>query len=336
MKHRSMPRRAFTLIELLVVIAIIAILIALLVPAVQKVREGAARAQCQNNLKQQALAMHNYNAAFKYFPSARASSSPQYGHLIPLLPYLDQEPLANDFSITATGGFADPVNQQVANTFLTVVHCPSNPMLNLIKMRKSSSTGVSYGAYINATGTTADPTDPTIMTGWASDYWTNHAINSSSYALVNPGAPSPTPMLAGTNPKIALVTDGLSNTTMLLEHAGYDVHYVAGVGMPMDMTTDLTLDQPGAWGPWVGWCAFQIQGYAAYTPSTYPTNEATPAGADCAINCNNSQGVFSFHPGGAHIAMGDGSVHFFTTSLSVYTLLSMATRSGTEVFENEY
>ena len=329
-----MPRRGFTLIELLVVIAIIAILIALLVPAVQKVREAASMSQCQNNLKQQALAMHNYHTAYKCFPSARASSSPHYGHLIPLLPYLDQLPLASNFTTTASGGFADPVNQLVANTFLPVVHCPSNPMLNLIKMRQSSSTGVSYGAYITATGTTTNPNDPTIMTGWASDYWTNHAINSSSYSMVNPSGSSPTPMLAGTNPKMAWVTDGLSNTTMLLEHAGYDVHYVTGVGSPMDMTTDLTLDQPGAWGTWVGWCAFQIQGYSIYTPATYPTNEATPAGDDCAINCNNSQGVYSFHPGGAHIAMGDGSVHFFSTSLSVYTLLSMATRNGSELFEN--
>ena len=226
------------------------------------------------------------------------------------------------------------MNQPVANTFLPIVHCPSNPMLNLIKMRKSSQTGTAYGAYITATGTTTDPTDPTIMTGWASDYWTNQAINTSTYALVYPSGSSPTPMLAGTNPKIAWVTDGLSNTTMLLEHAGYDIHYVTGVGTPMNMATDLTLDQPGAWGTWIGWCAFTVQGYALYTPATYPTNLANiPAGTACAINCNNSQGVYGFHPGGANIAMGDGSVHFFTTSMSVATLMAIVTRNGAEVVE---
>ena len=128
-----------------------------------------------------------------------------------------------------------------------------------------------------------------------------------------------------------MVTDGLSNTTLFLEHAGYDKHYVQGVGMPMP-DTDLTLDQPGAWGTWVGWCAFTVQGYPTYTLATYPTNLSNiPSGTDCAINCNNSQGVFGFHPGGANVAMADGSVRFLSTSTSVQVLMFMTTRDGGEV-----
>jgi prepilin-type N-terminal cleavage/methylation domain-containing protein/prepilin-type processing-associated H-X9-DG protein len=322
---RFRHRPAFTLIELLVVIAIISILIGLLLPAVQKIREAANRAACQNNLHQLGLTMHNHHDAYKYFPSARASSAPQYGHMVPLLPYIEQGNLATIFNTSAAGGFADPVNQQAANTYISIIRCPSNPVPGLIKMRKSSSTGKSYGAYIT------NPSDGTILTGWASDYWTNHGINSSTYALVYPAGKSPTPMLAGTKPRMGLVTDGLSNTTMLLEHAGYDVHYVAGVGMPLDMTTDVTLDQPGAWGTWAGWCAFMIQGFPSYTPATYPTNLGNiPSGTDCAINCNNSQGVFGFHPGGANVVMGDGSVRFFSTDMSVATLMALATRNGGE------
>jgi prepilin-type processing-associated H-X9-DG protein len=198
-------------------------------------------------------------------------------------------------------------------------------------MRKSSKTGTSYGAFITATGTTTDPNDPTIMTGWGLDYWVNHGISSPTYALVYPSGGSPTPILKGTRPTMAMVSDGLSNTTLFLEHAGYDQHYVKGVGMPMP-PTDLTLDQPGAWGTWLGWCAFMVQGYPNYTPATYPTNLSNiPSGTDCAINCNNSQGVFGFHPSGANVAMADGSVRHLSTSTSVAVLMSLVTRDGGEV-----
>ncbi|MES2792960.1 MAG: DUF1559 domain-containing protein [Planctomycetota bacterium] len=333
MLHPS-PRRlrqAFTLIELLVVIAIIAVLIALLLPAVQQAREAARRSQCKNNLKQVALAMHNYHEVNNCFPAARLSSSPQYGQMVALLPYIEQGNLASKFDVTATGGFAAAVNQPVANTRVGLIRCPSNPEPGLIKMRKSSSTGSSYGAFITATGTTTNPADPNIMTGWASDYWVNHAISSPSYALVNSSGQAPTPILKGASPRMRDVTDGLSNTMLVVEHAGYDVHYVKGVGMPMP-ATDLTLDQPGAWGTWLGWCAFQLQTYPSYTAATYPTNLSNiPSGTACSINCNNSQGVFGFHPGGATVALGDGSVRFLPESFPGVLLMNLATRDGGEV-----
>ena len=106
-------RRGFTLIELLVVIAIIAVLIALLVPAVQKVREAAARTQCQNNLHQIGLAMHAYHDANKAFPPA-FSKPANWGWSVWLLPYVEQAPLFATL---------DPLNTKIAvsaNTTLSL------------------------------------------------------------------------------------------------------------------------------------------------------------------------------------------------------------------------
>src|SRR6185503_18738851 len=129
-------RSAFTLIELLVVIAIIAILIALLVPAVQKVRESASRTQCANNLKQIVLAAHNFNDALRFLPPSRvgqnSNTTTQYGTwALYMLPYLEQQNLFNLWDITQT--YANQPNANAYTTPVPVFLCPTRRAFMLSK-----------------------------------------------------------------------------------------------------------------------------------------------------------------------------------------------------------
>src|SRR5262249_47939702 len=125
---RQLGRVAFTLIELLVVIAIIAILIGLLVPAVQKVREAAARTQCGNNLKQLALAIHSFHDAVKGFPPSRMDNFGGVTWAVMLLPYIEQDPFYRQWNVNRwyyDQGPTPEVGETILQTQLAIFYCPS-------------------------------------------------------------------------------------------------------------------------------------------------------------------------------------------------------------------
>ena len=193
MTDRIRSRRGFTLIELLVVIAIIAILIGLLLPAVQKVREAAARLQCQNNLKQLGIAMHSHHDALGYFPSGGTIPWAGDGWAIQVLPYIEQGNIATQITVNASLGFNNNIN-----TFF----CQS---------RRSNSTPRPYarGLIDYAAATPADAVNSWDQF-WYGNIWA--VPTGSNYRGVIVRAVTPT-----TRSNMAGITDGTSNTLLLAD-----------------------------------------------------------------------------------------------------------------------
>ncbi len=342
-----MPRRrtGFTLIELLVVIAIIAILIGLLLPAVQKVREAAARTTCQNNLKQLGLAYHNFESAYGGLAPYATQPDPlnfvatialvrtSRGWGVPLLSYFEQGALDAQYSkatyfydATPTAG---PNNQQVSNTHLKVMQCPSAPTNPRLYTAKSSSAG-----FVGL---------PDTWTASAADYCPSSDIGAAFLTTAGFTVPSGqfgpdttrfrgalklnviTPLLS--------ISDGTSNTILLAEAAGRPQIWRNGQLATINlggskMANDLgTTSDPwtDVWGG--GWADASAGGYRL----SGSDQTGTVAGGSCSINCSNDLGFYAFHTGGGNFVFCDGSVKFIRSSITPANMVAAISRSGGEV-----
>jgi prepilin-type processing-associated H-X9-DG protein len=302
------------LIELLVVIAIIAVLIGLLLPAVQKVREAANRAQCSNNLKQLALALHNYHDAQQSFPPAyvnrggswRNSGFPfTHGWAPFLLPYIEQQPLYALYRWDLPQYV--PENEPVFATQLKLFQCPSTPAPDRYYTRGPFAvfgTRSACGDYTIALGV-----DRVLaQLGWADP------VGDCRGALTNTPTPdldlSPNP----TGTRLTDITDGTSTTILLAEDAGRPRVWQAGKAGP---------DQVLGGGPWNS-----FKGPIILQGST-PDGTAQPG--RCALNCTNDEEVYAFHTGGANAVFADGHVQFLKAGMDLRTLARLITRAGGEV-----
>jgi len=295
--------RAFTLIELLVVIAIIAILIGLLLPAVQKVREAAARASCTNNLKQLALACHNFESTNGGYPAVYLAST-QPGWVTAVLPYIEQDNLSRlwpDGLNPLNTNWQSPTLTPVVSTVLKVQTCPSSPV----------------------GGKALGPADGFAFTAATADYAATASFNTALYSLLYPKGQADTsaPMQVATFGRITSVTDGTSNTLLIVEMSGRPYWY-----LPNKQRSTSATNNPRTYG--FGFWAHNN----AHNISTFVA-DGTAAGIDCAVNCSNEFGVYSFHPSGANVALADGSIRMLQQSTSAATLAALVTRNGGEVFQ---
>lgn len=326
-------RTGFTLVELLVVIAIIGILVALLLPAVQAVREAARRMQCSNNLKQLGLALHNYESAYRAWPAQ--SSGPSLGSqfvarrgswFTAVLPFFEQDGLYKSFN--PTKHWHDTANQQAVMTGVPTLRCSSAP-------DRDGFEWTVLVDYANATTTTPTTSARTFFNGAITDYanvgGVGTQLNSSLPITSQLSDPLNCGILKATAVKLAEVTDGLSNTLLLVESAGRPRLYQNGRLIP-DGTTPKTWSGTASvtrpfptGGVWASHNkGFLIDGALA------DGNTAIRPGT-CSINCSNDNEVYSFHFGGAEMLMADGSVRFISASLPIDQLVALASRNGSEV-----
>jgi len=345
---RTRERGGFTLVELLVVIAIIGVLVALLLPAVQAAREAARRSQCSNNLKQLALALHNYHDTHKYFPPAGlglASCRGPGAEPIGLnatgwsmtLPFFEQAPLhakynfnecvgmfkqsdSGDNGSVLRGDAALNGNGLIASTRLAIFNCPSDNGNPFLRQGPDGSSHyiIKPGSGLNGAKTNYDfsTNGPTNCTQRWDTYSLKHPTNNNAHRRLFGNL---------SYSRIEDAKDGTSNTIMICE-----------------TTMEVWDGRPPAWA-YRGWVQVGIDPTGKNNPlginvwpccswQSPPWQSSPPPGQTGKLGEWGSAG--SLHPGGAQFALTDGSVRFVSQTIALTTLQAMASYGAGDIVSN--
>ncbi len=336
MKQTS-RRNAFTLIELLVVIAIIGVLIGLLVPAVQKVREAASRMSCTNNLKQIGLALHNYHDTNGYFPAGYVDGNsnpastpdndmgPGWGWAAYLLPYMEQQNVYNQINFNQAVGVGS--NAAISRMSLKFYQCPSDGNQQPFGVYDSTfTTPIVTVAHANYVG----------CLGWVECF--NGAgglaqVGGADGLSGSLGSAGSGVFFRNSRTNIASVTDGLSNTIF--------------VGERSSNHSPVTWTGAVAGGRCPAWMATQPP--SPYAPPPGPAYDNADFGEALVLSHGNATHLpnadfpiydpdtfYSMHTHGANFLFGDGSVHFLNSSINPYTYQYLCTIAGGEVFPGDW
>jgi len=296
---RLAVRRGFTLIELLVVIGIIGVLMGLLLPAVQKVREAASRTKCANNLKQLALALLQHAEVRGAFPEGYRFDPPTRSYVPPILPFIEQGNIGYDLS----KNWDHPVNQPQTKVQIALLYCPSaTPGANRV------DTNISFQPAMN-------------------DYTVYHGVNAGYCRLPEVNWPLYSPpdengIMTSKPCRIIDIKDGTSNTFLVVEDSarpelwrmGHRANGSALSGGWADPDVEIALDGS----------------------DRLPTGPGQGLGP-CVMNCTNHNEVYSFHISGANFAFADGSVRYILDGIRNTTFAALVTKAARDVPDpNDY